>query len=294
MEIKLNFTNGSNDTHNSKFTVFQKNVASKFDELAVAWRVVQNVEPDERSTFRVPEIFTLPETFRVSAGDSDVNGVAQLLAQGNHNFQVVLHPSGGPVEHAGQGILRWEMLAVNALTPGAVDGNLLRGGPLRGTQLYSAPQSTAAFSLGPLFRIEAIPGQAVEAALVSRVHTEIPQDGGGAAKGAPELDGPPIESRMIWMARSQAWSRRARAALESLSRPHQWPAVDDLRGDRRCLPRQPHHGYRAAGRCVLLVALPQRQQRQALRQVEHPAVANLPDVRRALQPHTGRQFSLTL
>ena len=41
--IKLNFINRSNDVNNSSVVIFQKNVATSFEELAVAWKVVKNL-----------------------------------------------------------------------------------------------------------------------------------------------------------------------------------------------------------------------------------------------------------
>ena len=38
MDIQLNFINNSNDVNNSEIVIFQKNVATDFDELAVAWQ----------------------------------------------------------------------------------------------------------------------------------------------------------------------------------------------------------------------------------------------------------------
>src|SRR5258708_23979581 len=45
MGVQLNFVNQSNDANNSQIVIFQKNVASDFEEQAVAWRVI-----DRKST----------------------------------------------------------------------------------------------------------------------------------------------------------------------------------------------------------------------------------------------------
>ena len=41
-KIKLNFINKSKDTNNSSVVVLQKNVAESFDEIAVAWKIIEN------------------------------------------------------------------------------------------------------------------------------------------------------------------------------------------------------------------------------------------------------------
>ena len=40
--IQLNLINNSNDTNNSQIVIFQKNVATSFNEIAVAWQVIQD------------------------------------------------------------------------------------------------------------------------------------------------------------------------------------------------------------------------------------------------------------
>jgi len=41
-DIKLNLINKSSDVNNSEIVIFQKNVATNFDEQTVAWKVIQN------------------------------------------------------------------------------------------------------------------------------------------------------------------------------------------------------------------------------------------------------------
>lgn len=62
--IKLNFINRSNDTNNSNVVIFQQNVAENFDELAVAWKVIQNCGQLENHPFKYPM------ELQVSAGNS--------------------------------------------------------------------------------------------------------------------------------------------------------------------------------------------------------------------------------
>ena len=62
MDIQLNFINNSNDANNSQVVIFQKNVATDFDELAVAWQVVSGVLGSRAPA--VPAGATLAETRR--------------------------------------------------------------------------------------------------------------------------------------------------------------------------------------------------------------------------------------
>ena len=52
--IKLNFINRSNDQNNSQVVIFQKNVAADLDELAVAWKVIDNCGQGDNHPFNYP------------------------------------------------------------------------------------------------------------------------------------------------------------------------------------------------------------------------------------------------
>ena len=52
--IKLNFINKSNDTNSSNIVIFQKNVATDFNEFATAWKVIKNIPGDVQS-FKYPQ-----------------------------------------------------------------------------------------------------------------------------------------------------------------------------------------------------------------------------------------------
>jgi hypothetical protein len=54
MDIHLNFINDSNDMNNSEIVVFQKNAATDFDELAVAWLVIKYCGQGDNHPFVYP------------------------------------------------------------------------------------------------------------------------------------------------------------------------------------------------------------------------------------------------
>ncbi len=64
MDIQLNFVNESNDANNSSIVIFQKNVATDFDELAIAWQVIKNCGQGDNHPF------AFPMTMEVGASDS--------------------------------------------------------------------------------------------------------------------------------------------------------------------------------------------------------------------------------
>jgi len=62
MDIALNFINNSNDANNSEIVIFQKNVATNFDELAVAWQVIRYCGQGDNHPFTFPMTMSAPAT----------------------------------------------------------------------------------------------------------------------------------------------------------------------------------------------------------------------------------------
>ncbi|WP_298690911.1 hypothetical protein [uncultured Sphingomonas sp.] len=95
MDIQLNFINQSADANNSQIVVFQKNVAAGYEELAVAWKVI------EHCGFGDNHPFVYPMTMQVSASDSYGNYTPKLDAQPGNAFQVTLTTSGDMLNRSG-------------------------------------------------------------------------------------------------------------------------------------------------------------------------------------------------
>src|SRR6185503_12098065 len=72
MNIQLNFINNSNDANNSEIVIFQKNVATNFDELAVAWQVIRYCGQGDNHPF------TFPMTMQVGASSKEVQVLNSL------------------------------------------------------------------------------------------------------------------------------------------------------------------------------------------------------------------------
>jgi len=93
--INLNFINQSNDLNNSEIVIFQKNVATDFDELAVAWKVIQYCGQGDNHPF------TFPMSMYVGASDSYGNYTPQMKAQNGELFKMALTASGDQLVAAG-------------------------------------------------------------------------------------------------------------------------------------------------------------------------------------------------
>ncbi|HEX6432458.1 MAG TPA: hypothetical protein VF008_32415, partial [Niastella sp.] len=87
-DIKLNFINNSNDKNNSQIVIFQKNVDTSYDELAVAWLVINNCGQGWNHPF------TYPMAMQVSATDSWGNFSQQKIAYNGNKFAVIQDKSG--------------------------------------------------------------------------------------------------------------------------------------------------------------------------------------------------------
>lgn len=171
MDIKLNFINQSNDLNNSQIVVFQKNTATDFDELSVAWKIIKNCGQGDNHPF----IF--PMTMAVGASDSYGNYTPQLPAQNSQLFHVSLTGSGDTLSLAGPGTSSKEVQLRNDLDKGAINASIYKDGRVLATKTSIAPGQKAVFEFKPTLWIGAVSqvveGQVMNSAIMSDVNTEI-------------------------------------------------------------------------------------------------------------------------
>src|SRR3954451_6169284 len=86
--INLQVINRSNDKNNSRILIFQKNVAPGFSEIAVAWKVIQNLGFGDRHPF------VYSYDLVVDAGDSWGNFTPQFSVSPGQAYQMSKSPSG--------------------------------------------------------------------------------------------------------------------------------------------------------------------------------------------------------
>ncbi len=193
--IKLNFINRSNDLQNSYVVIFAQNVATGFDELAVAWTVIRYCGQGENHPF------TYPIDQTISAGDSWGNYSAQQIARPGERFAMTLTASGDQLTHQGPASSPQEIQLLNALPQGAISANIYKAGRLFATKTGIAPQQMAVFEFKPTIWIgvasQVEEGAVMNAAVVSQVNTElsllgiasadIVMTGGGAGPSATQF-----------------------------------------------------------------------------------------------------------
>lgn len=171
MDIQLNFINNSNDLNNSDVVVFQKNVASNFDELAVAWTVIRYCSQGDNHPF------TYPLSQTVAASDSWGNYTPQLNAQPGQLFQMVRTPSGDKLTPGGSGTSSREIQVLNSLPQGSINPCIYKAGRLLATKTSVAPDQKAVFEFKPTIWIGVVSqveqGQVMNSAILSSINTEI-------------------------------------------------------------------------------------------------------------------------
>ncbi|HLO94473.1 MAG TPA: hypothetical protein VK195_09155 [Burkholderiaceae bacterium] len=171
MAIKLNFINQSNDLNNSQVVIFQKNVATDFDELAVAWKVIQYCGQGDNHPFIFPMGLT------VGASDSYNNYTPQLKAQNGELFKMALTASGDQLVAGGAGSSPKEVQVLNSLPKGAINASCYKDGRLLATKTSVAPQQKAVFQFKPTIWIGVVSqveeGEVMKSAIISSVNTEI-------------------------------------------------------------------------------------------------------------------------
>jgi len=171
VDIQLNFINNSNDANNSEIVVFQKNVATTFDELAVAWQVIKYCGQGDNHPF------SFPMTMTVGASDSWGNYTPQLEANNGQLFSMTLTPSGDKLGLAGSGTSSSEVQVLNALPKGAINASIYKGGKLLASKTSVAPQQKAVFQFKPTIWIgvasQIVQGQVMNSAIISNINTEL-------------------------------------------------------------------------------------------------------------------------
>lgn len=171
MDIELNFINQSNDANNSEVVIFQKNVATSYDELAIAWQVIQNCGQGDNHPF------SYPMTMEVSASDSYGNYTPKMKAQNGQQFAINKTSSGNQLQYNRPAASVSEVEVLNNLEKGAINANIYKSGKLLAAKTSIAPAQKAAFQFKPTLWIgvasQVTEGAVINSAILSNINTEI-------------------------------------------------------------------------------------------------------------------------
>ncbi|WP_175699424.1 hypothetical protein [Burkholderia ambifaria] len=172
MDINLNFVNLSNDVNNSQIVIFQKNVSTDFDELAIAWKVITNCGRGDNHPFVFPMLTT------VSASDADGNYMPQKRAENGQLFNVSRSTSGNVLALAGPAPTSREIQLRNDLSQGAITASVFKDNRLLAHKTGIVPGQKAVFEFKPTLWIgtasQIEQGAVMNSAVLSDINTELP------------------------------------------------------------------------------------------------------------------------
>lgn len=171
MDIQLNFINLSNDVNNSQVVIFQKNVTTDFDELAIAWKVISNCGRGDNHPFVFPMQTTL------TASDADGNYMPQRPAQNGQMFSVTRAASGNVLGVAGAASSSREIQLRNDLRSGAITAGVFKDNRLLAHKTGIVPGQKAVFEFKPTLWIgtasQIEQGAVMNSAVLSDINTEL-------------------------------------------------------------------------------------------------------------------------
>lgn len=170
--IKLNFINQSNDANNSEVVIFQKNVATNFDEQAVAWKVIKNCGRNDHHPF------TYPLSYEVAAADSYGNITNPQTAAEGQQWHMERSNSGDVLNLSSEPATSQSEVAIaNKLDTGSIDAQIYKNGKLLAAKTGVSPQQKATFEFKPTLWVgvvsEVKEGEVMNSAILSDINTEL-------------------------------------------------------------------------------------------------------------------------
>lgn len=170
--IELTFKNESNDNNNSEVVIFQKNIATDFDEIAIAWKVIKNCATGWKHPF------TLPRTFEIAASDAWGNKIADPLTASNGQcFHVYQGGSGNSLGYKEPSFSKEEVQLDNDLLIGSINAEVYKNGKFLAIKRGLSPGQKAVFKFKPSLWIGVVSqvqeGQILHSAILSGIDREI-------------------------------------------------------------------------------------------------------------------------
>lgn len=172
MNIELTFIDKSYDANNSDIVFFQKNVATGFDELAVAWRVIKNCGRGWSHTFNYPMNFT------IGVKDSWNNVSDRKAATNGDRWKAVLDNSGNVlVKDTIPAASTTDVEIMNTLNKGSIDAQIFKDGKLLACKTGISPEQKAVFQFKPTLWVGVVSqveeGAVMNSAILSDINTEL-------------------------------------------------------------------------------------------------------------------------
>lgn len=175
-EVKIKFINHSNDMNNSEVVIFSKNMSASFDEVTVAWRVIQNCGRGWNHPF------VFPMGFDVGAMDSYGNYSNIQMAQWGQSWEVITSVSGDVLKLSDAPSTNpAEVEIKNHLAMGAMNALIYKDGKVFALKSNLAPGEKAVFEFKPTLWVGVVSqveeGGIMNSAILSDINTEFTLEG---------------------------------------------------------------------------------------------------------------------
>lgn len=171
MDIQLNFINRSDDQNNSSVFLFQKNAATRQDELVTAWKVIRNCGRNNHH----PLVYSTDLEACIS--DQDGNYSPRKAVQAGDLFTVSALPLGRSFTYAGPNNSSQEIAVCNRLLRGAINVCVYSQKRLLAAKTNVVPGQKAVFQFRPSLWIgvasQIVEGQALNSAILGDSNTEL-------------------------------------------------------------------------------------------------------------------------
>ncbi|AFE07159.1 hypothetical protein COCOR_06838 [Corallococcus coralloides DSM 2259] len=191
--INLTIVNESNDSNNSSICIFQKNVSTDFNEIAVAWRVFTDLGQNWSNDF------TYSYDLEVNVSDSYGNKSPTTGVSPGDLWGVSRQGSGDQLQRVGGSVSNEEVQVRNDRAQGAVNVNCIRDGKLLASKTTVAPGQKAVFKFKPSIFIGVVSqvqeGQILDSAIISDINTELSLLGISSAEIVMKGGGPGVSSQ---------------------------------------------------------------------------------------------------
>ena len=172
MDIEITFINKSSDKNNSEVVIFQKNVATSFEETAVAWKVIKN------SGLNDTHKFLYSNHFDVSIVDSSGNHSNLQPAETGQKWDVVGASSGYALQLDSENTTNDDEVEVNnSLPTGSIDAEIYKNGDLLATKTSVSPGQKAVFEFKPTIYVgvasDVEEGKVMPSAVLAKANQEL-------------------------------------------------------------------------------------------------------------------------
>lgn len=169
MDIEITLINQSSDPHSAEIVFFQKNVAARFEDSIIAWKVVENFGRNWSHKF------TYPLEFEIAASDSYGNYTLHHPATDGQAWEVVLSTSGDVLQLSSEPAVSYKQVEIkNELSVGSINASVFKDGKLLANQTMIAPGQKAAFEFQPVLYVgvcsQVAEGDVLTAAILSEIH----------------------------------------------------------------------------------------------------------------------------